>query len=482
MKLFKQDYISFDGSGSFVTVSGDARENVVDDADVAYRLSRIAEEERERMTADGTAPNAVDAADMSAYTGIASQHAQASLAAQSGESAAFAPAPAALVVARGKAAKRTIMAVQDAGMVACVACTDDKRADAALRAADAKVSLGEKHLDALYSNGYAVLKAAEEADAQVILLIEDAQALSGVDTFLARAAAAGRRVFTQLGDSPQLGWVLCTTDKTDEVCGAWRTCKHCKLTFDGASLAAGHYVCPSCGGYLRMTSDERIDDLLDAGTFQEWDRVIEQTDPLGFPGYLDKLEAQRGKTGLEEGVRTGQGSIAGLKCAIGIMESTFFMGSMGSVVGEKITRAFETATEKGLPVVAFTASGGARMQEGIISLMQMAKTSAAVAKHNDAGLLYLTVMTDPTTGGVTASFASLGDIILAEPKVLIGFAGRRVIEGTIRQRLPDNFQLAEFLQEKGFVDMIVERRSMRSTLSHLLKLHGYDREQEAGGA
>ncbi len=187
-------------------------------------------------------------------------------------------------------------------------------------------------------------------------------------------------------------------------------------------------------------------------------------------------------TGMKDAVITGECTIKGSRTVIIVMDSHFMMASMGSVVGEKITRAFETATEKGLPVVAFTASGGARMQEGIISLMQMAKTSAAVAKHNDAGLLYLTVMTDPTTGGVTASFASLGDIILAEPKVLIGFAGRRVIEGTIRQRLPDNFQLAEFLQEKGFVDMIVERRSMRSTLSHLLKLHGYDREQEAGGA
>ena len=449
MKLFKQDYISFDGSGSFVTASGDARESVVDDADVAYRLSRVAEEERERMTADGTAPNAVDAADMSAYTGVGSQHAQAPLIAQAGGSAAFAPAPVALVVARGKAAKRTIMAVQDAGMVACVACTDDKRADAALRAADAKVSLGEKHLDALYSNGYAVLKAAEEADAQVILLIEDAQALSGVDTFLARAAAAGRRVFTQLGDSPQLGWVLCTTDKTDEVCGQWRTCKHCKLTFDGASLAAGHYVCPSCGGYMRMTSDERIDDLLDAGTFQEWDRAIEQTDPLGFPGYLDKLEAQRGKTGLEEGVRTGQGSIAGLKCAIGIMESTFFMGSMGSVVGEKVTRLFERATVEHLPVIIFTASGGARMQEGLVSLMQMAKTSCAIERHAAAHLPYISVITDPTTGGVTASFAMDGDIILAEPKALIGFAGQRVIRDTIRQELPEGFQTAEFALEHG---------------------------------
>ena len=394
------------------------------------------------MTADGTAPNAVDAADMSAYTGVGSQHAQAPLVAQAGGSAAFAPAPVALVVARGKAAKRTIMAVQDAGMVACVACTDDKRADAALRAADAKVSLGEKQLDALYSNGYAVLKAAEEADAQVILLIEDAQALSGVDTFLARAAVAGRRVFTQLGDSPQLGWVLCTTDKTDEVCGQWRTCKHCKLTFDGASLAAGHYVCPSCGGYMRMTSDERIDDLLDAGTFQEWDRV-----------------------------RTGQGSIAGLKCAIGIMESTFFMGSMGSVVGEKVTRLFERATAEHLPVIIFTASGGARMQEGLVSLMQMAKTSCAIERHAAAHLPYISVITDPTTGGVTASFAMDGDIILAEPKALIGFAGQRVIRDTIRQELPEGFQTAEFALEHGLIDAIVERQDLRATLAHILAMH-----------
>ena len=221
---------------------------------------------------------------------------------------------------------------------------------------------------------------------------------------------------------------------------------------------------------------------VDSGSFVEYDAEMHSADPLQFPGYARKVESLQTMTGLKDAVITGECTIKGSRTVLIIRDSHFMMASMGSVVGEKITRAFETATEKGLPVVAFTASGGARMQEGIISLMQMAKTSAAVAKHNDAGLLYLTVMTDPTTGGVTASFASLGDIILAEPKVLIGFAGRRVIEGTIRQRLPDNFQLAEFLQEKGFVDMIVERRSMRSTLSHLLKLHGYDREQEAGGA
>ena len=175
---------------------------------------------------------------------------------------------------------------------------------------------------------------------------------------------------------------------------------------------------------------------------------------------------------------TGQAKIKGSSVIIAVMDSRYMMASMGSVVGEKIARAFETAIEKKLPVVIFTASGGARMQEGIVSLMQMAETSGAVARHNQAGLLYITVMTDPTTGGVTASFASLGDIIIAEPKVLIGFAGRRVIEGTIKQRLPDNFQLAEFLEDKGFVDMIVERKKMRSTLSHLLKLHGYVPEQE----
>ena len=201
--------------------------------------------------------------------------------------------------------------------------------------------------------------------------------------------------------------------------------------------------------------------------------------PLDFPEYSEKQAELQTKTGLNDAVITGTATIKGSPVVIGVMDSRFMMGSMGSVVGEKITRAFEYATEKGLPVVMFTASGGARMQEGIVSLMQMAKTSGAVKLHSDAGGLYISVMTDPTTGGVTASFASLGDIIIAEPKVLIGFAGRRVIEGTIKQRLPEDFQLAEFMHEKGFVDMIVERRKMRSVLSHLLKLHGfYPKEKE----
>lgn len=237
-------------------------------------------------------------------------------------------------------------------------------------------------------------------------------------------------------------------------------------------------VCPDCNYHGRMTARERIAITVDKESFVEFDKDMKSCNPINYPEYEEKQQELREKTGLSDAVVTGQAKIKGSSVIIAVMDSRYMMASMGSVVGEKITRAFETAIEKKLPVVIFTASGGARMQEGIVSLMQMAKTSGAVARHNQAGLLYITVMTDPTTGGVTASFASLGDIIIAEPKVLIGFAGRRVIEGTIKQRLPDNFQLAEFLEDKGFVDMIVERKKMRSTLSHLLKLHGYVPEQE----
>ena len=237
-------------------------------------------------------------------------------------------------------------------------------------------------------------------------------------------------------------------------------------------------VCPDCNYHGRMTARERIAITVDKESFVEFDKDMKSCNPINYPEYEEKQQELREKTGLSDAVVTGQAKIKGSSVIIAVMDSRYMMASMGSVVGEKIARAFETAIEKKLPVVIFTASGGARMQEGIVSLMQMAKTSGAVARHNQAGLLYITVMTDPTTGGVTASFASLGDIIIAEPNVLIGFAGRRVIEGTIKQRLPDNFQLAEFLEDKGFVDMIVERKKMRSTLSHLLKLHGYVPEQE----
>jgi acetyl-CoA carboxylase carboxyl transferase subunit beta len=211
--------------------------------------------------------------------------------------------------------------------------------------------------------------------------------------------------------------------------------------------------------------------VADADTFSELFTGIETTDPLNFPGYLDKLAAAKAKTELDEAVLTGTAVIKSQKTALAIMDSNFIMASMGMVVGEKITRLFEYATTEKLPVVIFTASGGARMQEGIMSLMQMAKISAAVKRHSNAGLLYLTVLTDPTTGGVTASFAMLGDIILAEPQTLIGFAGRRVIEQTVRENLPDDFQKAEFLQAHGFVDKIVKRTELATIIGQILKWH-----------
>ncbi len=257
-------------------------------------------------------------------------------------------------------------------------------------------------------------------------------------------------------------------------------CPRCGNVIFMEEFSAGRKVCPNCSYHARISCRERLELTIDRDSFVEYDADLTTENPLDFPGYEEKVADAQAKTGLKEAVVTGECTIRTRKCVIIVMDSRFMMASMGSVVGEKITRAFERATEKGLPVVAFTASGGARMQEGIISLMQMAKTSAAVAKHSDAGLLYITVLTDPTTGGVTASFASLGDIIIAEPKVLIGFAGRRVIEGTIRQRLPDDFQSAEFLLEHGFVDMIVSRVNMRKILSKLLKAHLPDQKLVIG--
>lgn len=215
----------------------------------------------------------------------------------------------------------------------------------------------------------------------------------------------------------------------------------------------------------------RLAETLDRGTFREFSRTLAGGDPLGFPGYKEKLEKSRRKTHLREAVVTGTGRIGGVKTVICVMDKSFMMASMGVAVGEKITRACEYATKKRLPLIIFAASGGARMQEGILALFQMAKTSAAIALHDEAGLLYISVLTDPTTGGVTASFASLGDITIAEPGALIGFAGPRVIEQTINQELPEGFQRAEFQEDHGFVDMIVERKDMRDSLATILRLH-----------
>lgn len=256
-------------------------------------------------------------------------------------------------------------------------------------------------------------------------------------------------------------------------------CPRCQHSISMQTFQDAGKTCPNCRYHARLTAQERLHITIDTDSFLEYDAEMKSLDPLQFPDYADKIAQLQEKTGLNDAVLTGECTIKGSRTVIIIMDSHFMMASMGSVVGEKITRAFERATKEKLPVIAFTASGGARMQEGILSLMQMAKTSAAVQKHNEAGQLYITVLTDPTTGGVTASFASLGDIILAEPKVLIGFAGRRVIESTIKQHLPDDFQLAEFLLAHGFVDQIVERKAMRRTLSKLLKLHGYLPEQKA---
>ncbi|MFK4877962.1 acetyl-CoA carboxylase, carboxyltransferase subunit beta [Lactococcus petauri] len=248
-------------------------------------------------------------------------------------------------------------------------------------------------------------------------------------------------------------------------------CPACKHSIYSQDLGASK-ICPHCSYNFRITAPERLKLLVDSDSFTEMFTGIESKNPLNFPNYTEKLTSTKEKTGLDEAVMTGTAMIKGQKVALAIMDSTFIMASMGTVVGEKITRLFEMATAEKLPVVIFTASGGARMQEGIMSLMQMAKISAAVKKHSNAGLLYITVLTDPTTGGVTASFAMLGDIILAEPQSLIGFAGRRVIEQTVRQTLPDDFQKAEFLLKHGFVDAIVKRQEMREKLALLLKFHG----------
>lgn len=256
--------------------------------------------------------------------------------------------------------------------------------------------------------------------------------------------------------------------------GMFEKCPHCKKPIYVKALGIER-ICPNCSYSFRIRAQERLLITVDKESFFEWDEAVQTANPLDFPNYEEKIAHVQIATGLREAVVTGEARIDGEQTAIGIMDSHYIMGSMGQAVGEKITRLFETATEKDLPVVLFTASGGARMQEGIISLMQMAKTSAAIKRHSDKGLFYLTVITDPTTGGVTASFAMQGDIILAEPGALIGFAGKRVIEQTIKEVLPDDFQLAETVLKNGFIDSIVKRTDLRETIGHLLSIHSYVR-------
>ena len=266
------------------------------------------------------------------------------------------------------------------------------------------------------------------------------------------------------------------TKKTEVPEGIYVQCPKCKKSIYRPELKNNYGICIHCGYNYPLSARARISLIVDKNSFEEFDGNLESVNPLEFDGYEEKLLKYQEKTEQKEAVVTGKATIEGQEVIIAIMDSSFMMGSMGSVVGEKVTRAIEKATASKLPIIIFTASGGARMQEGIFSLMQMAKTSAALARHDANGLLYISVLTDPTTGGVTASFATLGDIILAEPGALVGFAGPRVIEQTLREKLPEGFQRAEFLLETGQIDAIVERRELKKALSQLLKFHQKEAE------
>ena len=260
--------------------------------------------------------------------------------------------------------------------------------------------------------------------------------------------------------------------------GLLKKCNACKAAIVTEDVKNNYYICPKCHNYFRVHARRRVEMIADEGTFEEWDHGLNAGNPLSFPGYEEKVKALQEKTNLDEAVMTGKAQINGNEVVLGICDGRFMMASMGWAVGEKIARAVERATEEKLPVIIFACSGGARMQEGIVSLMQMAKTSAALKKHSDAGLLYISVLTNPTTGGVTASFAMLGDVILAEPNALIGFAGPRVIEQTIGQKLPEGFQKSEFLLEHGFIDQIVEREEMKEVLASILSMHKIEENGE----
>ncbi len=259
--------------------------------------------------------------------------------------------------------------------------------------------------------------------------------------------------------------------KNDVPEGIMTKCPECKEIILTKDLMKTAKVCPKCDHHFKMTAWERVECLFDEDTFTPMDNHLKSENPLKFPSYTEKIASDAKKTGLNEAVLTGTGKIGGFEVAVAIMDSHFRMGSMGSVVGEMITRVIEKATELRIPVLIFSASGGARMQEGILSLMQMAKTSVALKRHSDQGLLYISVMTYPTTGGVSASFASVGDVNIAEPKALIGFAGRRVIEQTVREKLPNDFQTAEFQLDHGQLDAVVHRQEMKETLTKILRLH-----------
>lgn len=462
--------------------------NVANSADyenvgIAYHLARIYRESLKSMReAASCASDQADPADAAAVACVPEGGED------SAEAADSVPRPRALVLVQGKNARQFFSIIKSEGFVTVAPQTGDRRLDVNPRFADETVPFGERAHQSLFMNEYAVLKAAEDSDCDIIFLHDNSLPLAIDNRFLVRAADAGIAVYAPLeADASHTNWIRCEADFSEdaEQPTAWRTCHKCRATFDNALFAEAGYACPSCGTLARLGSEERLALVVDEGSFEEWDTVLEDADPLDFPGYAEKIAAQREKTGKREGVVTGRATIGGMPVAVAVMDSAFFMGSMGTIVGEKICRAFDRAADEGLPVIAFCASGGARMQEGLASLMQMAKTSAAVQRHSEKGLLYIAVITDPTTGGVTASFATLGDIILAEPNALIGFAGQRVIKDTIKQELPEGFQTAEFALDHGLIDGIVDRMEMRETLRDLLALHtdaGVLGEAASGGA
>lgn len=433
---------------------------------VSYSLPQIVQEAVSEVT-----PNAMNVGGVWSYTQVDQKEAQ--VAASAAEPLpAQAEKPVALVVGRGDSAKAVVEKAQASGMKAYVCVGKNRRRYAATKVADGVIELGESAQDALVTNACAILRAAGQVGAQTVLLCEDSAPLGVDQVFLHRAAEQGAKVYKVLPIFDH-EWVLCEPDERQLPPAYWMKCSKCGLSYDAVALKENAYTCPGCNSLVRIGSKERLEMILDPGTFQEWNARMDESDPLQFPGYPEKLQANRQKSGCDEAIRTGRGRIGGLPLAIGVMEPTFLMGSMGHVVGQKVSDLVDRAIDERLPVVIFCASGGARMQEGLISLMQMAKVSCAFERLSRAGLLYVSVCTDPTTGGVTASFAMQGDIILSEPGALIGFAGQRVIRDTIRQELPEGFQTAEFALEHGLIDAIVERPRMRSALMRILMMHAH---------
>jgi acetyl-CoA carboxylase carboxyl transferase subunit beta len=390
-----------------------------------------------------------------------------------------------LCVGYGNPLKSCVLAARDAGIKQLFATgTHDKARGFSFGGAASVVELAPKFDSKLFTNDFVVLNAIDTAKANVCLwaqrskpsrVVREACARAGVLLLVPSDGDKMRATWELLveADISDVPEIIYSQDKLDhaiDVC-AWKRCRHCKDTHAEPVLREAGWKCPTCGELVALSGIERIEETVDADSFIEWDSDVAERNALEFPDFDGIIERAREKSGVAEGVLCGRATLEDIPLAIGIMETSFLMGSMGYVVGEKLARLFERATVERLPVVIFCASGGARMQEGLDSLMQMAKVSAAAAAHSAAGLLYISVICDPTTGGVSASFAALGDIILAEPHALYGFAGRRVIQNTIKQALPADFQTAEFALEHGLVDAIIPREEMRATLSILLEHH-----------